>query len=98
MDVEHLPHNGYIVLAGFIAELEIKKTRKGEMMARILLEANYEFIEIMIFQQEYQQLADLLAAGRANIILINGTLSYDKRKETNILRANFETGIVTLTL
>lgn len=98
LDVEHLPHNGYIVLAGFIAELEIKKTRKGEMMARILLEVNYEFIEIMIFQQEYQQLADLLAAGRANIILINGTLSYDKRKETNILRANFETGIVTLTL
>lgn len=98
LDTEHLAHNGYVVVAGYIAEMEIKKTKKGEMMARLTLEANYEFLEVMIFQQEYQQLSDLLVAGRANLILINGVVSYDKRKESNILRANYETNIVTLTL
>ena len=86
------------MVAGYIAEMEIKKTKKGEMMARLTLEANYEFLEVMIFQQEYQQLSDLLVAGRANLLLINGVVSYDKRKESNILRANYETNIVTLTL
>jgi len=98
LDTEHLAHNGYVVVAGYIAEMEIKKTKKGEMMARLTLEANYEFLEVMIFQQEYQQLSDLLVAGRANLLLINGVVSYDKRKESNILRANYETNTVTLTL
>lgn len=98
LDTEHLARNGYVVVAGYIAEMEIKKTKKGEMMARLTLEANYEFLEVMIFQQEYQQLSDLLVAGRANLLLINGVVSYDKRKESNILRANYETNIVTLTL
>ena len=86
------------MVAGYIAEMEIKKTKKGDMMARLTLEDNYEFLEVMIFQQEYQQLSDLLVAGRANLLLINGVVSYDKRKESNILRANYETNIVTLTL
>ena len=34
----------------------------------------------------------------ANLILINGILSYDNRKEVNTLRACFESNIVTLTL
>lgn len=98
LDSEHLPHNGYVVVAGYIAELEVKKTKKGEMMARLTLEANYEFLEVMIFQQEYQQLKDALAMGRANLIVINGTISYDKRKDSMLLRANYETNIVALTL
>lgn len=98
LDSEHLPHNGYVVVAGYIAELEVKKTKKGEMMARLTLEANYEFLEVMIFQQEYQQLKDALKMGRANLIVINGTISYDKRKDSMLLRANYETNIVALTL
>jgi DNA polymerase-3 subunit alpha len=97
-DTEVKPNNGYVVLAGFIAEMEIKKTRKGDTMCRLILEANYEFIEIVIFQQEYEQLEPLLSCGRANLILINGILSYDNRKEVNTLRACFESNIVTLTL
>lgn len=97
-DTEVKPNNGYVVLAGFIAEMEIKKTRKGDTMCRLILEENYEFIEIVIFQQEYEQLEPLLSCGRANLILINGILSYDNRKEVNTLRACFESNIVTLTL
>lgn len=98
LNTEYLPNNGYVVVAGFIAELEVKKTKKGDTMCRLILEANYEFLEVIIFQQEYEQLEPLLSCGRANLILMNGSLSYDKRKEMNVLRANYETNIVTLTL
>lgn len=98
LNTEYLPNNGYVVVAGFIAELEVKKTKKGDTMCRLILESNYEFLEVIIFQQEYEQLEPLLSCGRANLILMNGSLSYDKRKEVNVLRANYETNIVTLTL
>ena len=98
LNTEYLPNNGYVTVAGFIAELEVKKTKKGDTMCRLILEANYEFLEVIIFQQEYEQLEPLLSCGRANLILMNGSLSYDKRKEVNVLRANYETNIVTLTL
>lgn len=98
LDVDDVPNNGYVVVAGYIAELDVKKTKKGDTMCRLILEANYEFLEVVIFQQEYEQLESLLSCGRANLIIMNGSLSYDKRKEMNVLRANFETNIVTLTL
>jgi hypothetical protein len=67
------------------------------MMCKILLENNYDFLEVMVFQSEFEALRDYLT-GRGDIIMLNGSIAYDKRKEVNILRANFETNIVTLTL
>ena len=78
--------------------MNTKEWKKGDTMCRLILESNYEFLEVIIFQQEYEQLEPLLSCGRANLILMNGSLSYDKRKEVNVLRANYETNIVTLTL
>ena len=97
-DTDSRPNNGYVVVSGYVSDMEIKKTRKGDTMCRLILEANYEFLEVIIFQQEYEQLASLLEGSRSNLIIINGCLSYDNRKDSNILRANFETNIVTLTL
>lgn len=98
LNSDELPNNGYIVVAGYVSDIEIKKTKKGDTMCRMILEANYEFLEIIVFQKEYEQLEQLISYGKSNLIIMNGSLSYDKRKETNILRANSETNIVTLTL
>lgn len=94
---ETLPNGNQVIVAGFVTEFELKKTRKGEMMCKILLENNYDFLEVMVFQSEFETLRDYLT-GRGDIIMLNGSIAYDKRKEVNILRANFETNIVTLTL
>jgi DNA polymerase-3 subunit alpha len=94
---ETLPNGNQVIVAGFVTEFELKKTRKGEMMCKILLENNYDFLEVMVFQSEFEALRDYLT-GRGDIIMLNGSIAYDKRKEVNILRANFETNIVTLTL
>lgn len=93
-----LPNNGYVILSGYVSDIELKRTKKGETLCRITLEENYEFIEIVVFQQEYKQLESSISVAKGNLILINGCLAYDNRKEVNILRANMETNIVTLTL
>ena len=87
-----------MIVAGYVSEMEVKKTRKGESFCRLVLESNYEFIEIVVFQTEYAQLENLLQSAKYNLIIINGTLSWDKRREQNIIRVSFETNIVTLTL
>lgn len=97
LDTDNRPNNGYVIVAGYVTEIEIKKTRKGEVMCKLILESNYEFLEVMIFQTEYKQLESLLT-GKANLMIISGSLTWDNRKEQNILRANYETNIVSLTL
>lgn len=98
LDPDNRPNNGYVIVAGYVSEMEVKKTRKGESFCRLVLESNYEFIEIVVFQTEYAQLENLLQSAKYNLIIINGTLSWDKRREQNIIRVSFETNIVTLTL
>ena len=97
LDTDNRPNNGYVIVAGYVTEMEIKKTRKGEVMCKLILESNYEFLEVMIFQTEYKQLESLLT-WKANLMIISGSLTWDNRKEQNILRANYETNIVSLTL
>ena len=98
LDPDNRPNNGYVIVAGYVSEMEVKKTRKGESFCCLVLESNYEFIEIVVFQTEYAQLENLLQSAKYNLIIINGTLSWDKRREQNIIRVSFETNIVTLTL
>lgn len=97
LDTDNRPNNGYVIVAGYVTEMEIKKTRKGEVMCKLILESNYEFLEVMIFQTEYKQLESLLTE-KANLMIISGSLTWDNCKEQNILRANYETNIVSLTL
>lgn len=97
-DVDHRPNNGYVVVAGYVSEMELKKTRKGEVMCKMTLESNYEFLNVVFFQQEYRQLEDILACGKDSLVIMNGTLAYDAKKDQNMLRANMETNLVALTL
>lgn len=97
-DVNNKPNNGYVVVAGYIAEMEIKKTKKGDSMCRLTIESNYEFIDVVFFKAEYEVMEPMLACGKGNLIILNGVISYDKKKDINSIRANMETNIITLTL
>lgn len=97
-DVNHRPNNGYVVVAGYVSEMELKKTKKGEVMCKMVLESNYDFLNVVIFQSEWRQLEDILVSAKDSLIVMNGTLTYDSRKDMNMFRANMETNVVALTL
>lgn len=97
-DVDHRPNNGYVVVAGYVSEMELKKTKKGEVMCKMVLESNYDFLNVVVFQSEWRQLEDILVSAKDSLVVMNGTLTYDSRKDMNMLRANMETNVVALTL
>lgn len=94
---ERRPNGDQVIIAGYIAEYEVKKTSKGELMCKMLIEQNYEFMEVVIFQQDFQLIQNLIH-GRGDLIMMNGSITYDKRKQTNVFRASYETNVLLFTL
>lgn len=97
-DVEYRPNRGYIIVGGYVSAIDLKKTKKGDILCRITLENNYEFLDLVVFQTEYERLQEEIAASKDNIVLLNATLYYDARNDRNALRADMETSIVTFKL
>lgn len=97
-DVEYRPNRGYVIVGGYVSAIDLKKTKKGDILCRITLENNYEFLDLVVFQTEYERLQEEIAASKDNIVLLNATLYYDARNDKNALRADMETSIVTFKL
>lgn len=97
-DVEYRPNRGYVIVGGYVSAIDLKKTKKGGILCRITLENNYEFLDLVVFQTEYERLQEEIAASKDNIVLLNATLYYDARNDKNALRADMETSIVTFKL
>lgn len=97
-DVEYRPNRGYVIVGGYVSAIDLKKTKKGDVLCRITLENNYEFLDLVVFQTEYERLQEEIAASKDNIVLLNATLYYDARNDRNALRADMETSIVTFKL
>lgn len=97
-DVEYRPNRGYVIVGGYVSAIDLKKTKKGDILCRITLENNYEFLDLVVFQTEYERLQEEIAASKDNIVLLNATLYYDARNDRNALRADMETSIVTFKL
>lgn len=97
-DVEYRPNRGYVIVGGYVSAIDLKKTKKGDVLCRITLENNYEFLDLVVFQSEYERLQEEITASKDNIVLLNATLYYDARNDKNALRADMETTMVTFKL
>ena len=53
---------GNVILAGVLNELKVTRTKKGESMARAMLEDLEGFVPIVFFPKVYSQYQDLIAA------------------------------------
>lgn len=89
------PNNGYVVVGGYVTDVELKHT-KGGVMCRLVLESNYEFLEVIAFATEYERLQGCLQNIKDSLILISGRLQYDTRKDYNCLRLDALTNLVSL--
>lgn len=95
---EH-PNNRCVVIGGYCSAIDLKKTKKdGSIMCTMTIENNYQFIDVTVFPGDYERLKEEVAMSKGNLVLLNGSLSFDQRKDSNILRASFQTNIVIFTL
>lgn len=101
IDPENIPNAGQVFVGGYVSEVEYKKTKNGKMLCRVVLEQNYEFMELVIFDSDVDRLTQEigeLTALKGNIIFANVSVYYDKRKEANALRVNYDTHLTVFQL
>lgn len=94
---------GQIIVGGYVSDVEIKVTKGGKknsskVFCKLMLESNYEFIEVLIFAGDYERLQEFVKRAKNNVILMNGALSNDSRKGCNIIRADMDTRMMIFTL
>jgi DNA polymerase III subunit alpha len=82
-------------VSGYILEFEERESKKGKF-AKLKTENNYQFINILIWPDQYEQFETFLQECTKKLIIINGTVNYDNYRKTNVLQSNEETEIILL--
>ena len=81
-----------VTVAGYITEFEERESKKGKF-AKLTLDNNYEFIHVMIWPDQYEEIEDYIQECGKKIVLINGTVNFDNFNKRNILQTNDDTTI-----
>lgn len=85
-----------VKIGGYITEVEEKSGKKGKW-CKIRLESNYVFITVVVWAEQYRQIAKLNIAEKAKcLLLISGQVSYDSYHKQNILQAYNNTELIIL--
>ncbi|NLY56158.1 MAG: DNA polymerase III subunit alpha [Firmicutes bacterium] len=81
---EALADNAEIIVAGVVSELNLRRTRKGQLMARLQLEDERGSINVIVFPSIYQKRAEYLNQG--SLVVLHGRV--EQQEEGIILVAS----------
>ena len=79
-------NNGYVIVAGIINEVNIKRTKNGENMAFLTFEDEYASIEVVVFPKKYTQFFNEMKVD--NIIAVQGNISPGRDENPKIFLNN----------
>lgn len=82
-------------IAGYVVDVDVRSSTKGNF-ARITLENNYDFCMILVWADQFEHLEEILSGAKHSLMLINGVVSYDNYKKSNVLQTNDETTVIIL--
>lgn len=90
---------GYVTIGGYLTDIDVKTTRKGNsQMAKITLENNYDFIEVIAFADNWQRYQQDLLQAKGSLVFISGQLDYDSHSGNNVLKMNKDSIVQSITL
>lgn len=81
------------VQAGVIKDLILRKTKKKEEFASILMECNDEEIYVLIWAKQWGKVKDKVESAPLGVLVISGTVRFDSFKKVNVLQSNNATKI-----
>lgn len=86
-----------VITGGFIEIIEEKQSVKGPWM-KILIEQNYENIWLYLWSDLYLKFSNKIKGNEGNILIFNGRVVFEDRKNENIIQAeeDFEIKIVKI--
>ena len=90
---------GYVTIGGYLTDIDVKTTRRGNsQMAKITLENNYDFIEVIAFADNWQRYQQDLLQAKGSLVFISGQLDYDSHSGNNVLKMNKDSIVQSITL
>lgn len=78
------------IIGGFVIDIIERKSKKG-LFATIVLESNYEFINVIVFPDLFAEYADFLRESKNNLLLVDGYIQFDKWRQEYVLQTNLNT-------
>lgn len=87
--------NKNIITGGYINEIVVRTSKKGEY-ADIILDNNFEFITVKLWQDAWQVVKQIFEGKEKCLLLLSGKVSYDKFKKRNIVTLFEDSDILML--
>ncbi|HNQ19963.1 MAG TPA: hypothetical protein PKI46_02760, partial [Bacteroidales bacterium] len=69
--------------------------RNGDVFAELKCEVNSEIVFITIWPEQYEKFKDIINSSLNKIVLINGSVDYNRYKQQNVIMTNSNTIIKT---
>ncbi len=83
-------------IGGYVVDIVERKSKKG-LFATITLESNYDFINVIIFPELFEETAELLRNSKGNLLLVNGYIQWDKFRQEYVLQTTLNSLFTVLT-
>lgn len=96
MEDEH--PSDYVVVGGYLSDIDVKTMKNGSQMARVTIENNYEFMEVIVFADCWKNFQSDFIQAKNSLVFVSGQLDYDSRGEHNVLKMNRESVLQVISL
>lgn len=83
-------------IGGYVVDIVERKSKKG-FFATITLESNYDFINVIVFPELFEETAELLRNSKGNLLLVNGYIQWDKFRQEYVLQTTLNSLFTVLT-
>lgn len=85
-----------VSIGGYVVDIVERKSKKG-LFAAITLESNYDFINVIVFPELFEETAELLRNSKGNLLLVNGYIQWDKFRQEYVLQTTLNSLFTVLT-
>lgn len=85
-----------VSIGGYVVDIIERKSKKG-LFATITLESNYDFINVIVFPELFEETAELLRNSKGNLLLVNGYIQWDKFRQEYVLQTTLNSLFTVLT-
>ena len=82
-------------VGGYIVEVIEKESKKGEY-ANVILESNYEFLEVKFWSDEWKLFKDIIVGSEKSLMLVGGRIGWDSWKKCNVLFVTNDSEVIIL--
>lgn len=83
-------------IGGYVVDIVERKSKK-DLFATITLESNYDFINVIVFPELFEETAELLRDSKGNLLLVNGYIQWDKFRQEYVLQTTLNSLFTVLT-